>query len=197
MHTQPQFDAADFMQQLATAQLGQTLLSAAQLPSTQTLLQSNAQRFPDGTVCVADVQSGGKGGCQAACLCSDANWHHSWFGNSSLVCTLTLPVAAAGRGGNIWTSPRGCLMFSALMRLKITGASALVAVQESAVTGPRNARQLSLELMPCRHKAPLRTVRGIFSVTTGDPGRGRQVPACRLSVAGCLHLLFMHPHETG
>lgn len=73
MHTQPQFDAADFMQQLGTAQLGQTLLSAAQLPSTQTLLQTNAQHFPDGTVCVADVQSGGKGGCQAACLCSHAS----------------------------------------------------------------------------------------------------------------------------
>jgi hypothetical protein len=185
------------MLQLGTAQLGQTLLSAAQLPSTQTLLQTNAQHFPDGTVCVADVQSGGKGGRQAACLCSHASWHHSWFGNSCLVCTHTLPVPAAGRGGNVWTSPRGCLMFSALMRLKIAGAPALVAVQQSAVTGPLNARQLSLKLMPCRHKAPLRTVRGISGVASGDPGRGRQVPACQLSVAGCLHLLLMHPHETG
>ena len=69
MHTQPQFNAAAFMRQLGTAQLGQTLLTAAHLPSTQTLLQSNAQRFPDGTVCVADVQSGGKGGWPAVCLC--------------------------------------------------------------------------------------------------------------------------------
>ena len=65
MHSQPQFDAAAVMQQLNTVQLGRTLLSAARLPSTQTLLQRNAQHLPDGTVCVADVQSGGKGGCQA------------------------------------------------------------------------------------------------------------------------------------
>lgn len=73
MHTQPQFDATAYMQQLGTDRLGQTLLTAARLPSTQTLLQSNAQRFPDGTVCVADVQSSGKGGCQAACLSSDVS----------------------------------------------------------------------------------------------------------------------------
>ena len=61
MQPQPQFDAAAFMRHLGTAQLGQTLLSAVQLPSTQTLLQDVARQIPDGTVCVADVQSGGKG----------------------------------------------------------------------------------------------------------------------------------------
>lgn len=61
MQTRPLFDTAAFAELLDDKRLGRTLLSAAQLPSTQTLLQTNARLFPDGTVCVADVQSGGKG----------------------------------------------------------------------------------------------------------------------------------------
>ena len=33
-------------------------------------------------------------------------------------------VAATGRGGNTWTSPDGCLMFSAGQKLKVPGAQA-------------------------------------------------------------------------
>lgn len=57
----PRFDAAACQQQLSTAELGSTLLSAAALPSTQTLLQNNARLFPNGTVCIADTQHQGKG----------------------------------------------------------------------------------------------------------------------------------------
>ena len=75
--------------------MGATLLSLAELPSTQTLMaecvtwharaacaadvgaRSNVDALPDGAVCVADVQ-----------------------------------VSGRGRGGNTWSSPPGCLMFS-------------------------------------------------------------------------------------
>ncbi len=46
---------------LATHTLGSTLLTAAHLHSTQTLLQDNRDALPDGVVCVADVQTTGKG----------------------------------------------------------------------------------------------------------------------------------------
>jgi biotin-(acetyl-CoA carboxylase) ligase len=59
--------------------------------------------LPDGAVCVADVQVSGKG----ACACAAASNNNTL--TRSLGCFL---VARAGRGGNVWTSPPGCLMFS-------------------------------------------------------------------------------------
>ncbi len=61
MDIQPQFAAAAFMHNLRSMKLGTTLLSATALPSTQALLKGNASLFPDGTVCVADVQYQGVG----------------------------------------------------------------------------------------------------------------------------------------
>ena len=50
-----------FMRSVSTAALGHVLLSAATLPSTQTLLQGNNALIPSGAVCVADRQQAGKG----------------------------------------------------------------------------------------------------------------------------------------
>lgn len=50
------------------------------------MIQTNVVKLPDGTLCVADKQIGGK-----------------------------------GRGGNTWTSPEGCLMFSACSKLSLPG----------------------------------------------------------------------------
>ena len=48
------FQPANFYQDLQSRLLGSVLLTAAQLPSTQTLLQDNPGLLPDGIVCVAD-----------------------------------------------------------------------------------------------------------------------------------------------
>ena len=57
----PKFDIDMYIQSLATKQLGCTILAAASLPSTQTLLQQNAGQVPDGTICIVDRQEAGKG----------------------------------------------------------------------------------------------------------------------------------------
>lgn len=59
--SQSAFNAESFLARLTTEKLGCTLLTAAELPSTQTLLHDNAGRIPNGTVCVADRQIMGKG----------------------------------------------------------------------------------------------------------------------------------------
>lgn len=38
--------------------------------------------------------------------------------------TTMLSAPLAGRGGNQWTSPAGCLMFTTLRRLQLQGAQA-------------------------------------------------------------------------
>jgi len=57
----PKFQSERFSSRLTTRHIGQTLLATAALPSTQTLLHQNFTRFPDGAICVADVQTSGKG----------------------------------------------------------------------------------------------------------------------------------------
>ncbi len=59
--SQAAFNAQAFLARLSTKSLGCTLLTAAELPSTQTLLHDNAGAVPNGTVCVADRQVMGKG----------------------------------------------------------------------------------------------------------------------------------------
>ena len=59
--SQSAFDAQAFLARLATQNLGSTIMTTAELPSTQTLLHDNASMIPDGTVCVADRQVMGKG----------------------------------------------------------------------------------------------------------------------------------------
>lgn len=81
------FDHQRFFSYLPTdTGLGELLITAKQLNSTQTLLQESASVVPNNTVCIAYQQVGGK-----------------------------------GRGGNRWDSPAGCLMFSILKRVSITG----------------------------------------------------------------------------
>ena len=59
--SQAAFNAEAFLARLSTKSLGCTLLTAAELPSTQTLLHDNAGAVPNGAVCVADRQVMGKG----------------------------------------------------------------------------------------------------------------------------------------
>jgi len=57
----PRFNADLYLKQLASARLGHVILSAASLPSTQTLLHLNGAAVPSDTLCVADQQKAGKG----------------------------------------------------------------------------------------------------------------------------------------
>ena len=66
---QPRFNAELYLQRLASARLGQVVLSAASLPSTQTLLRLNSAAVPDDTLCVADQQKAGKGTGAVVCHC--------------------------------------------------------------------------------------------------------------------------------
>jgi biotin--protein ligase len=77
------FDAARFHALLAAKQsllLGQTLLHAPLIPSTQDMLFATLRAPPDGLVCVADIQTKGKGrGSNAwmsppGCLCFSFAW---------------------------------------------------------------------------------------------------------------------------
>lgn len=55
------FSSAAYFRSLSTRRLGRVLLSAAELPSTQGLVQHNHGALPDGTVVVVDRQSAGRG----------------------------------------------------------------------------------------------------------------------------------------
>lgn len=61
LRSKPLFDAAAFHDQLQTKEFGGVLISAAALPSTQSLLQDNSRQLPHGTLCIADVQNSGRG----------------------------------------------------------------------------------------------------------------------------------------
>lgn len=80
------FSVPAYFEALQSKVLGRVVLSSAQLPSTQSLLQDNRDTLPDGILCVVDQQTAGK-----------------------------------GRGGNVWTSPEGCLMFSACKVMEVPG----------------------------------------------------------------------------
>lgn len=105
------------------------------LPNPQDFLRAHGSTLGDGMVLVADTQSSGKGGwvgargslvtVQVAChtlphclqthaprMPSDPQWHTHHP-------DLAPALAPAGRGGNTWTSPAGCLMFSASRRLAV------------------------------------------------------------------------------
>ena len=64
LNEQPAFDEKLYMQRLRSTCLGHVLLSAALLPSTQTLLHENSAVLPCNLVCVADRQASGKGAFQ-------------------------------------------------------------------------------------------------------------------------------------
>lgn len=80
------FVPSKYYARLGTNKLGHILFTASALPSTQVIIQDNSHCIPDGAVCIADKQYGGK-----------------------------------GRGGNVWESPAGCLMFSMTLKLSIPG----------------------------------------------------------------------------
>ena len=127
--SQSAFDAQAYLARLATQTLGSTILTTAELPSTQTLLHDNASMIPDGTVCVADRQVTGKGDLAHA---NNAD-PHAVATLSSVVlavlpnwevlphCFTVIIAACAGRGHNTWHSPPGCLMFSLLTHIKLPG----------------------------------------------------------------------------
>ena len=105
------FDGPRFMSHLSTSLLGHTLLHAHDIPSTQEFMRRHGTKLGDGVAMVADRQSSGKGVDQIPI-------------GTCFVCLSTLIPLRAGRGGNTWTSPDGCLMFSAAMLLKVPGAQA-------------------------------------------------------------------------
>ena len=61
LRARPAFDAVAFHSRLEAEAFGSVLISAATLPSTQSLLQDNSRELPHGTLCVADVQVSGRG----------------------------------------------------------------------------------------------------------------------------------------
>ena len=130
--SQAAFNAQAFLARLTTENLGCTLLTAAELPSTQTLLHDNSSAIPNGTVCVADRQIMGKGEWRLRCQghsCDDCRRP------SPITCISLMAFQSciwcrkrsghcsrhAGRGHNTWESPAGCLMFSVLCHLKLPG----------------------------------------------------------------------------
>ncbi|KAJ1482891.1 hypothetical protein T484DRAFT_1951250 [Baffinella frigidus] len=80
------FDAGRFHAELRTKALGRVLLHGERMESTQEFLNDRLLSCPAGVVCIADVQSKGK-----------------------------------GRGGNVWESPAGCLLFSFTTRVSRAG----------------------------------------------------------------------------
>lgn len=59
--TQPHFSLKKYTASLKSQHLGQTLLVASSLPSTQTFLHQNFASLPNGIICTADTQTSGKG----------------------------------------------------------------------------------------------------------------------------------------
>ena len=131
------FAAQRYMAALDTRLLGRLLLTAAATASTQVVVQENVAKLPDGLVFVADKQYGGKGEGWCACRSTEmaapaaaglaapaapatiaASPQRTLPGNA--LC-LARPSCGAGRDGNRWESPDGCLMFSAATRLAIPG----------------------------------------------------------------------------
>ena len=55
------FSATEFFAGLSTHSIGQVLLYATEITSTQTLVYQEFAKYADGTLCVADVQTSGKG----------------------------------------------------------------------------------------------------------------------------------------
>ena len=55
------FDASIYFGALRTQFLGQVLLAAEEVPSTQTIVQENTAVLPNGTLCTATRQVAGKG----------------------------------------------------------------------------------------------------------------------------------------
>jgi len=82
---QSSFDGPRYMAVLKRGgRMGQALVTAQEMTSTQEFMRANLAGFGDGVVLVADRQTAGK-----------------------------------GRGGNVWTSPAGCLMFSCSRQLGV------------------------------------------------------------------------------
>jgi hypothetical protein len=74
------FNVARYFGGLEAAVLGRLVLAAEAITSTQTIIQDNVVALPDGTLCVADKQIGGKGGLKGNGL----SWRLRFF-----ACQLT------------------------------------------------------------------------------------------------------------
>jgi hypothetical protein len=152
------FDAAHFHELLTTNRLGRVLLHGERIPSTQELLNDQLTGCPDGVVCVADIQSKGK-----------------------------------GRGGNVWESPPGCLLFSFTSRVAraaslpffqyLVSLAAHRAVSELCDADAKDAFALQLK-WPNDIYAGAQKVGGVLCQTSaGGPAaaQGFQVPPPLLS----------------
>ena len=80
---------------IQSERVGATLLAFAELPSTQTLM-AECVAWP--RVCAGRAD---------ACARSNVN-----AVDDGAVCVADVQVSGRGRGGNTWSSPPGCLMFS-------------------------------------------------------------------------------------
>lgn len=112
---QTHFDMASYFDHLpCNSSLGATLLATARMQSTQTFLQSNMATIPDNTVCTAYKQTGGKGKLNSVRL------EACQYTIVAQLCNI-LQSMHVGRGGNVWESPAGCLMFSIYKKVSIQG----------------------------------------------------------------------------
>ena len=111
------FEPRAFFSFLRTESLGHVLLHTPVIGSTQTLMAQHAIGACPGVALVADRQVSGLGSCPPAPPAA----------RPSL--SLSSPCVPAGRGGNTWTSPAGCLMVS--FRFHIATSRVLPCVQHT------------------------------------------------------------------
>jgi biotin---protein ligase len=59
-------------------------------------------------------------------------------------------TSGRGRGGNVWTSPPGCLMFTALRRLTVPGEAAPFINYVVCLAVVRGIRDATKDILPVR-----------------------------------------------
>lgn len=119
LDSQP-FDFKEYFYHLHTAQLGRTLLYTSVISSTQSLFTGNidfcnALTTDMGIVSVAGQQTSGKG---EICQNIDNSYQTVVFTSIHLACLSMYPHT--GRGGNVWLSPKGSMMFSTVLKFPST-----------------------------------------------------------------------------
>ncbi|KAK1293679.1 hypothetical protein QJS10_CPB17g01503 [Acorus calamus] len=85
------FNFKSYLDSLSTRHFGRFLIWSPRLPSTHDLVSQNFFELPLGAVCVAEIQSKGRG---------------------------LLEYSHSGRAKNVWDSPSGCLLFSYTLQME-------------------------------------------------------------------------------
>jgi biotin--protein ligase len=145
--------SAAFFRHLRASTMGHVLLSTPSIPSTQEFMRAHTHVLPKGAVLVADQQTRGKGEGVLRCALCCVLWaarceprtitHHH-----QPACCLSL--RCVGRGGNVWTSPPGCLMFSAFRQLQVSGAAAPFINYVVCLAVARGIKEATAHLLPVR-----------------------------------------------